>query len=435
MAFPLSCYHGSTSSVSLCLCDCPEGKSLPHPKLLQMVPNDFRFRKLFDWSCTLEAGIFDLDFIAWLEGGLSDVSGIRFRLITLESASSIWFVSGLASLPTISQNYHVCGVLFSLVAQSADITVNIHALWICLDRFRLVAQFYKIGREIDTRVNRPRHNISGRSVSRTRFRKIYGGRGLAFEVSGSVLCYSRGLAGLDFAYFSLLHVALERKHRLFLVRSCDMSCHAHPNVIAGSTADRPAGHSMADLGRRLDTTATPTCTQYSLNRLYEEEYRSVVPLKTRGGLAAALVLRGNGITVRLIERLWILRSVRDNGIQPRILELLGLAADIFDDSIEPPQMRAYDGKPVIRTWDFGVKEPATPAVPYPNPQILGGSTMEAILRSHLSRLVVTVDIGTELVDFTQDAHKVIANLLKRDKNGSSENETLEVDWVIGAGGA
>ncbi|KAF9505536.1 hypothetical protein BS47DRAFT_1353836 [Hydnum rufescens UP504] len=70
-----------------------------------------------------------------------------------------------------------------------------------------------------------------------------------------------------------------------------------------------------------------------------------------------------------------------------------------------------------------------------NPWILGQSTTEAILRSHLSRLSVTVGLGTELVDFTQDAHKVTTNLLKRDKNGSSQNETLEVDWVIGADGA
>jgi FAD binding domain len=73
--------------------------------------------------------------------------------------------------------------------------------------------------------------------------------------------------------------------------------------------------------------------------------------------------------------------------------------------------------------------------PQPNGRTLGQSTTEAILRSHLSRLDVTVELGTELVDFTQDTHKVTANLLKRDKSGSSQNETLEVDWVIGADGA
>jgi len=95
------------------------------------------------------------------------------------------------------------------------------------------------------------------------------------------------------------------------------------------------------------------------------------------GLAAAFVLRKNGITVRLIEKALDYQiSVCGNGIQvnamdlrdtlifanallqPRILELFKiLVADIFDNSIEPPHMRACDGKPVIRTWDFGVKEP------------------------------------------------------------------------------
>jgi 2-polyprenyl-6-methoxyphenol hydroxylase-like FAD-dependent oxidoreductase len=73
--------------------------------------------------------------------------------------------------------------------------------------------------------------------------------------------------------------------------------------------------------------------------------------------------------------------------------------------------------------------------PQPNGRTLGQSNTEAILRSHLSGLGVTVELGTELVDFTQDAHKVTANLLKRDKGGSSQNETLEVDWMIGADGA
>ncbi|KAF9513726.1 hypothetical protein BS47DRAFT_1362271 [Hydnum rufescens UP504] len=129
-----------------------------------------------------------------------------------------------------------------------------------------------------------------------------------------------------------------------------------------------------------------------------------------GGLAAALVLRKNGIPVRLIERALDYQiGVRGNGIQVNAMDLpgslvldpptqilklfkiLGLVTDIFDNSIEPPQMRG--------------------------------------------RLCVTVKLGTELVDFTQDAHKVTTNLLKHDKRGSSENEGLEVDWVIGTDGA
>ncbi|KAF9513709.1 hypothetical protein BS47DRAFT_1362262 [Hydnum rufescens UP504] len=120
--------------------------------------------------------------------------------------------------------------------------------------------------------------------------------------------------------------------------------------------------------------------------VYEEEYRSVVSLKTQGGLVAALVLRKNVIPVRLIEEALDYQiGVRGNGIQVTAMDLPG--------------------------------------------------SLEEILRFHLSRLCVTVKLGTELVDFTQDAHKVTTNLLKHDKRGFSENEALEVDWVIGADGA
>jgi hypothetical protein len=46
--------------------------------------------------------------------------------------------------------------------------------------------------------------------------------------------------------------------------------------------------------------------------------------------------------------------------------------------------------------------------------MLGQFTAATILRSHLGRLGVTVELGTELVEFTQDAHKVSTNLLKRE---------------------
>ncbi|KAF9503617.1 hypothetical protein BS47DRAFT_1369397 [Hydnum rufescens UP504] len=84
------------------------------------------------------------------------------------------------------------------------------------------------------------------------------------------------------------------------------------------------------------------------------------------GLTAALVLRKNGIAVRLIEKALDYQiGVRGNGIQDsRAFKIFGQVTDIFDNSIEPRQMRACDGKPVIRTWDFGVQEPVTPAIPY-----------------------------------------------------------------------
>ncbi|KAF9503730.1 hypothetical protein BS47DRAFT_1402118 [Hydnum rufescens UP504] len=267
----------------------------------------------------------------------------------------------------------------------------------------------------------------------TRFRKIYGGRELAFELLGSVFCYSRSSAGQDFAHSSLLgendasssgYIAVPCILWPVLVHSRG---HAYPHVISGSTVDRPAQHSIADLGCRPDTNPS-THAPHSLILLYEE-YRSVRVLQhlhphmssPQGlivgrptgkhlmcGLVAPLVLCKNGIPVRPIEKALDYQiGVRGNGIQPRILELikiLGLVAVIFDNT------------------QFSTFVP-------PHPRILGQCTAEAMLRSHLSRLGVTVELGTGLVDFTQDAHKVTTNLLKHEHSGSSQNETLEVDCV------
>ncbi|KAF9513695.1 hypothetical protein BS47DRAFT_1393092 [Hydnum rufescens UP504] len=357
---------------------------------------------LLDWSCTLEAGILDFDIIAWFKRGLLDASCIRFHLSLLSN---------------LRRNHHAYGVLFSLVAQSADITVNIHALCICLGRLLMDA--------VNVRYL-PSVLPHGDQISIDLWR----GRELAFELSGSVFCYWCSSSGLDFAPFSLSFLRI-----LYKNDACGSNCiavpcilrpglvlsrgHAYPNVISGSKADRPAQHSMANLdlyiivaGRRPDTNPS---TPHSVILRHEVEYRSVVRLeKTQryrvyanltdaddaGGLAAALVLRNSGIAVCLIEKALDYRiGIRGNGIQPRTLEalnILGLVTDIFDNSTERPQMRAYDGKTVIRTWHFVQKEVVTSAVPYPNGRILGQSTAEAILRSHLSRLGVTVELGTEL---------------------------------------
>ncbi|KAF9507682.1 hypothetical protein BS47DRAFT_1366509 [Hydnum rufescens UP504] len=131
-----------------------------------------------------------------------------------------------------------------------------------------------------------------------------------------------------------------------------------------------------------------------------------------GGLAPALVLRNNGIVVHRIGK------ALDYQIAPWQWN-----PNIVDNPIKPPQTRALAEKPTLGRGSL------------PNPRILGQSTIEAILRSHLSQLGVTVELGTELVDFTQDACGVTGGILKRDKSGSSQNETLEVEWVIGADGA
>ncbi|KAF9512051.1 hypothetical protein BS47DRAFT_1394594 [Hydnum rufescens UP504] len=99
-----------------------------------------------------------------------------------------------------------------------------------------------------------------------------------------------------------------------------------------------------------------------------------------GDVAAALVLRKRGIIVRLIEKALDNQiGVRSTGIQDsRAIQDPGSG---HRHSLEPPQMRA------------------------PVPRCLVNAGTEAILRSHLSRLGVAVELGMELVDFTQGAYK------------------------------
>ncbi|KAF9513714.1 hypothetical protein BS47DRAFT_1362265 [Hydnum rufescens UP504] len=221
-----------------------------------------------------------------------------------------------------------------------------------------------------------------------------------------------------------------------------MSCHAYPNVVSGSPADHPAEHPIADLVHQLvSARRQPLRAHGTPNRPYEE-YRSVgagpctsplpntkstcqflTDVDDQGGLAATLVLRKKRIIVRLTEKALDNQiGVRGTGIQPRILEL-----SVHDPgsghrhSIEPPQMN--DGKLSLGRRTLS------------NPQMLCQCSTEATLGSHLSLLGVTVELGTELVDFTQDTYKVTTNLLPRNKRGSSQNEALKVDWRIRADGA
>ncbi len=69
-----------------------------------------------------------------------------------------------------------------------------------------------------------------------------------------------------------------------------------------------------------------------------------------------------------------------------------------------------------------------------NPWIIGQSHNEAIVRSHLEKLGVHVELNTELVSFEQDANGVTAQVVKHD--GSSDvPETVLASYVVGAEGA
>jgi len=69
-----------------------------------------------------------------------------------------------------------------------------------------------------------------------------------------------------------------------------------------------------------------------------------------------------------------------------------------------------------------------------NPVLLGQSRTQGILRNHLKRLGREVELGTELVDIEQNDDYVTCRLKKTKEDGSAEDETLKIDYVVGADG-
>ncbi len=66
--------------------------------------------------------------------------------------------------------------------------------------------------------------------------------------------------------------------------------------------------------------------------------------------------------------------------------------------------------------------------------MLGQDAQEAILRAHLERYGCKVELGTELVSFTQAEDGVVAIIAKRTGHSQVE-ETVKYSYLVGADGA
>jgi 2-polyprenyl-6-methoxyphenol hydroxylase-like FAD-dependent oxidoreductase len=151
------------------------------------------------------------------------------------------------------------------------------------------------------------------------------------------------------------------------------------------------------------------------------------------GLTAAIELARRGVGVRIVEKAeeFFIGS-RGDGLQPRTMEVfedLGVLDAVLAAGIPGMAIQAHVGGEVVREmWMAEPVEP-TPAVPYPNGRFLGQSRTEGILRDRLAEFGVRVELATELVGFEQDDRGVRATLLH-----DGVNETIEVDYLVGADG-
>ncbi|KAI0784360.1 monooxygenase [Abortiporus biennis] len=161
------------------------------------------------------------------------------------------------------------------------------------------------------------------------------------------------------------------------------------------------------------------------------------------GLVLALTLAQNGIPLRIIEkRIEFHQSQRGSGVQPRSLELykfLDVYEDMKQGSIPIPPICQYKlpgGREPDTVYRMIPTSDATPDIPYPDTITIGQYHAEAILRDHLRKFGIEVELNSELLSFQQDNTRVSAEILKRSSSGSEETRELATfDFLVGADGA
>ncbi|KAK0463588.1 FAD binding domain-containing protein [Desarmillaria tabescens] len=158
------------------------------------------------------------------------------------------------------------------------------------------------------------------------------------------------------------------------------------------------------------------------------------------GLVTALALAQNGISVRVVDRISKFQvGQRGAALSPRTLEhykLLGVLEDIQKASPIMHSLILYDEDGVTHKREMPMfpVEDNTPANPYGNVLILGQDRHEAILRQHLAKYNVHVELSTELISFEQTEDHISATLSKT-VDGKQVEETAEFKWLVGADGA
>ena len=148
------------------------------------------------------------------------------------------------------------------------------------------------------------------------------------------------------------------------------------------------------------------------------------------GLTLAIELARRGVGVRIIEKTesFFIGS-RGDGLQPRTLEVfedLGVLDAVFAAGSAPFATKVYVGGKHVGEHALFTPAESTPTVPYPSAWFLGQSQTEGILRDRLAEFGVRVELGTELVGFTQDDDGVTTTL--------GTGEVVRASYLVGADG-
>ncbi|EMD32550.1 hypothetical protein CERSUDRAFT_118602 [Gelatoporia subvermispora B] len=157
------------------------------------------------------------------------------------------------------------------------------------------------------------------------------------------------------------------------------------------------------------------------------------------GLALALTLLNNGISVRLIDKdLEYHAGQRAIGTSPRTQELwnlLGVLPDIKAVCVRPKPICVYKmpgGREVLKEFTMKAETEPAPSIPYWHTVGLGQEHTQSILRSHLANFDCHVELATELVNFEQHIDHVVAQI-RNVQDGSTDTVTCR--WLVGTDGA
>ncbi len=153
------------------------------------------------------------------------------------------------------------------------------------------------------------------------------------------------------------------------------------------------------------------------------------------GLMLANSLARSGISFRIIERAPTIQSeVRAKTLTPRteeIFEDLGVLEQIHARGQRNLPIRFYQQEYLVQEVDSAA-DPATyptPDAPYRGLFWIGQNNTQAALREHLAESDVQVEMDSHLIEVTQDAEKVSAQVMH-----AGTSETVQARYLVGCDG-
>jgi 2-polyprenyl-6-methoxyphenol hydroxylase-like FAD-dependent oxidoreductase len=150
------------------------------------------------------------------------------------------------------------------------------------------------------------------------------------------------------------------------------------------------------------------------------------------GLTLAIDLARRGVTCRVIEQSPTYQiGTRGRGISRRsqeVFEDLGILEALFPYDEGMPPSRTYDHDKLVSETNPASLFPPVPP-PYRPFLMINQEHTEAVLRARLASYGRKVELGTQLVGFTQEAERVVAQVTH-----AGQSEEIQARYLVGCDG-